>query len=415
MSKLVRKLTSLKKKVILWERNKKKGLQMELEEIEDEIETIFVGNFEGVFSNRELDRLNVLRSRKAKILKIDEDTWWLKSRVVWLQKGDNNTIFFHFYVDYQRKHNAIWDILTDDGCWVSSSKDFHFEAIKYFSGLFSDPGSNNLVSQLHVVQQYPRFFTEEEGRFVGKEVSLDEVEVVLKSFAKSKSHGTDGWPVEFFLGFFDIMGKDLVDMVEETRRQGKISGAINSTFIALIPKTGRPESFKDFRPISLCNIIYKLITKILANKIKPILARILSKEQFGFLENRQIMEAIGLAQEGLHSIKTRKLEALILKMDLMKAYDRVNWNFLRLVLLQIGLPLDVTNWIMGSVTSSCYSSLINGNPTSFFRGSRGIRQGCPRGKLTFQVGERRRRVTHLLEEDFLYWLKLSLELLISYL
>jgi hypothetical protein len=127
MSKLVRKLTSLKKKVILWEINKKKGLQMELEEILDEIKTIFIGNFEGVFSNRELERLNVLRSRKAKILKIYEETWWLKSRVVWLQKGDNNTICFHCYVDYQRKHNAIWDILTDDGCWVNSSKDFHLK------------------------------------------------------------------------------------------------------------------------------------------------------------------------------------------------------------------------------------------------------------------------------------------------
>jgi hypothetical protein len=88
-----------------------------------------------------------------------------------------------------------------------------------------------------------------------------------------------------FLGFFDIMGKDLVDMVEETRRQGKISSEINSTSIVLITKTRRPESFKDFRPISLCNLIYKVTTKILSNIMKPILPQILSKEQFGFLQN----------------------------------------------------------------------------------------------------------------------------------
>ena len=79
-----------------------------------------------------------------------------------------------------------------------------------------------------------------------------------------------------------------------------------------------------------------------------------------------------MAQEGLHSIETKKLKALILKMDLVKAYDRVNLNFLRLVLLQIGLPLNVTNWIMGNVSSTYFSVLINGNPTNFFKGRRGI-------------------------------------------
>jgi hypothetical protein len=112
--------------------------------------------------------------------------------------------------------------------------------------------------------------------------------------------------------------------VEETRRLEKVSGSINSTFIALISKTGKPLSFKDFRPISLCNLIYKIITKILANKINPVLARYLSKEQFGFLKDRQIVEVIGLSHEGIHSIKTKNLKALILKMHLLKVYDRVN-------------------------------------------------------------------------------------------
>jgi hypothetical protein len=383
MRKLVRKLSSLKKRVISWEKEKKKGLQMELVEIEDEIEDILAGNFDGVFSNKDLDKLKSLSSRKVEILKIEEDTWRLKSRAIWIKQGDNNTKLFHVYADYRRKQNAIWDILTDGECWVSSSKDLHNEAIKYFSELFRDPGNDNIISQLCVVQQYPRFFTDEEGGLIGKEVLLEEVESALKSFAKSKSPGPDGWPVEFFLSFFDILGKDLVDMVEEIRKFGNTSGEINSTFISLILKSGRPESFKDFRPISLCNLIYKLNSKIIANIIKPFLSHFMSKEQFGFLENRHIMEAIGLAQEGLHSIKTKKMKDLILKMDLVKAYDRVNWNFLRLVLLQIGLPLNVTNWIMGNVSSACFSVLINGNPTNFFKGSRGIRQGFPLSPLLF--------------------------------
>ena len=185
--------------------------------------------------------------------------------------------------------------MIDGEFCVSSSKDVHNEAIKYFSDLFRDPRNDNIISQLCVVQHYPMFFIDEEGGLIGKVVSLEEVESSFKSFAKSKIHDPDGWPVEFFLSFFDILGKDLVDMVEEIRKFGNTSGAINSTFIALILKSSRLESFKDFKPNSLCNLIYKLNSKIIANKIKPFLPRFKSKEQSGFLENRHIMEAIGLA------------------------------------------------------------------------------------------------------------------------
>jgi hypothetical protein len=80
----------------------------------------------------------------------------------------------------------------------------------------------------------------------------------------------------------------------------------------------------------------------------------ISKEQFGFLENRLINEAIGIEQETLHSTKTKKSKALILKLDLIKAYDRVDWSFLSLVLLQIGINLEATDWIMGCVSSQFY-------------------------------------------------------------
>jgi hypothetical protein len=109
----------------------------------------------------------------------------------------------------------------------------------------------------------------------------------------------------------------------------------------------------------------------------------MSKEQFGFLDDRQITDAIGVAQEALHNIKTKKSKALVLKLDMMKAYDRVDWSFLRLVLLQIGLGLEATDWIMGCVRSTNFFVLVNGNPSGFFKGSRGLRQGCPLSPLLF--------------------------------
>ena len=98
-----------------------------------------------------------------------------------------------------------------------------------------------------------------------------------------------------------------------------------------------------------------------------------------------IIEPVGITQEIMHTIKMKKLQAMVLKLDLVKAFDRVNWNFLRLVLLQIGVPVDVVNWIMGCVSSSNFSILVNGTPRKIFLTSRGIRQGCPLYNLLFIV------------------------------
>ena len=112
-----------------------------------------------------------------------------------------------------------------------------------------------------------------------------------------------------------------------------VGRALNSTFLTLIPKCDKPSSFADFRPISLCNLIYKLIAKVISNKLKPILSKGISMEYFTFLKNRQIQEPIGITQEFLHTLKTKNIEARVLKLDLIKAFDRVNWTFLCLILL----------------------------------------------------------------------------------
>jgi hypothetical protein len=216
-----------------------------------------------------------------------------------------------------------------------------------------------------------------------KPCSKVEILVVLKGFSKDKSLGPDGWMVELFLSFFDLVGDDLLEAVEESRRSGEVNKSLNSTFLVLIPKVNKPSTFGDFRPIALCNLIYKIISKLLASRIKLILSRSLSGEQLGFLKGRQILDAVGTTQECLHSIKVKNLKEIILKLDLQKAYDCVNWDFLRMILLQSGFGLLITNWIMSCVSSTSFAVLINGKTTPFFQSGRGLRQGCPLSPLLF--------------------------------
>jgi hypothetical protein len=109
--------------------------------------------------------------------------------------------------------------------------------------------------------------------------------------------------------------------------------------------------------------------------VKRILSERISGEQFGFLEGRQIHEAIGVAQEGLHSMKSRKLKGAVLKIDLSKAYDRVSWLFIRLLLTHLGFAVPFINWVMNCLTTVSFAVLINGSASPFFPSERGLRQG----------------------------------------
>jgi hypothetical protein len=175
----------------------------------------------------------------------------------------------------------------------------------------------------------------------------------------------------------------VLEMVEASRLKGIISGGLNSTFLALIHKVNKPLSFGDFRAISLCDLCYKVISKIIENQIKPILSRSLSEEQLGFLKGRQIQNAIGMVHECLHSMKKKNLKSLVLKLDLHKAYDCINWDSLRMILIQVGLGIRMTNWVMTCVVSTSFTILLNGEAMDFFKIGRGLRQGCHLSPLLF--------------------------------
>jgi hypothetical protein len=128
-------------------------------------------------------------------------------------------------------------------------------------------------------------------------------------------------------------------MVEDTRISGRIPQSLNSTFIELIPKVDKPETLDEFRPISLCNCAYKIVSKIIARRLKKILSKNISEQQFGFLEGRRIREAIGIAEEGLHNMKTGNLKRAVLKIDLSKSYDRVSWLYIRLLLTHLAFEV----------------------------------------------------------------------------
>lgn len=143
-----------------------------------------------------------------------------------------------------------------------------------------------------------------------------------------KAPGPNGFPTLFFQVFWDIVNQDLVMAIQEFFGARNLLKESNATFLVLIPKTPGADSMDLFRPISLCNALYKIISKVLTLRFMKVLPVIISLQQFGFVPRRQILDSIMLVHEVIHSLEVGKREGFLLKLDLSKAYDHVDWTLL---------------------------------------------------------------------------------------
>jgi hypothetical protein len=171
--------------------------------------------------------------------------------------------------------------------------------------------------------------------------------------------------------------QDVLEIVEESRNRQWVLPALNATFLTLIPKEENVASPSKYQPISLCNVIYKIITKVIANRLKPLLPLLISPEQTGYVEGRKIMDGIILAHEVIHSLKTTKKPGMLLKLDLSKSFDHLSWEYIEKTLLAFGFSLEWVHWILSLLSSTFFSVLVNDCPSSTFSPSRGIHQGDP--------------------------------------
>jgi hypothetical protein len=169
----------------------------------------------------------------------------------------------------------------------------------------------------------------------------------------------------------------------EFHRNGKLAKGLNSTFIALIPKVESPQRLNEFRPISLVGSLYKIVAKLLANRLRLVIGSVISEAQTAFVRDRQILDGILIANEVVDEARKYKKELLLFKVDFEKAYDSVDWGYLDAVLGKMEFPPLWRKWMRECVCTAKASVLVNDSPTDEFPLERGLRQGDPLSPFLF--------------------------------
>jgi hypothetical protein len=219
-----------------------------------------------------------------------------------------------------------------------------------------------------------------------KPFSAEEISDAMFQIGTLKAPGPDRLPGRFFQRNWLTLKEDVITAVNLFLETGHMPEGVNDTCVVLIPKINHPESVKDFRPISLCNVIYKVVFKCIVNRIRPMLQDIISTSQSAFIPGRMITDNAIIAFECIHAINGNsdaRGDFCSYKLDLSKAYDQVDWDFLNKVLMKLGFQSTWVNWVMSCVISVCYSIRFNGVMMTPFSPSRGLRQGDPLSPYLF--------------------------------
>jgi len=169
---------------------------------------------------------------------------------------------------------------------VASFEDNAKLAVNFFNNLFSTPPGCPIQEILEVVEKFPIVFTDEMNLSLKQEVTKPELKEALFSRRNGKILGPDRVTVEFFKAFYDLLKEDLLLMIRESQKEGRVHGPLNTTFMCLIPKKQCPSSFEDYKLITCCNVVYKLITNIRSRRLRTMLSEIIGEEQFDFLHDK---------------------------------------------------------------------------------------------------------------------------------
>ena len=321
--------------------------------------------------------INSLRREINNLLDDEELYWGQRSKAHWLRKGDKNTKFFHAQASERRKQNTISGLWNNNGVWSDENESLVQVATSYFEALYTTSNLSNIEETTTAILTR---VIEKMNTELAKDFTREEMVAALKQIHPTKALGPNGMSAMFYQKYWSIISDSVVNIVLNVLNHNLLIGDLNKTNIALVPKTKNPKRMTKFRLISLCNVIYKLISKTVTNRLKALLPQLILENQSAFTSDLLITDNVLVAFELMHYLNHKtsgKDSIMAIKLNISKVFDQVEWSFVKSVMVRMGFNLKWINSIMQCITSVSYSVIINGVTYGNITPTRGLCQGDP--------------------------------------
>ena len=264
---LAKMLKALKEDIIQWIRSEFGNVERQKKELLKALKLFNVKEGEHSLSEVELGERAMLRSQIQNLLSLEEVSWRQKSRMLYIKEGDNNTKFFHKMANSRRRHNHI-SMLEVNGVIYKDESEMANQAVQFYKKLYKETEEwRPFVEGLE--------FDQIEGLerdWLERRLEQQKVLQVVKEMEGDKALGLDGFSLAFYHHCWEVVERNVLAVFEEFYQHSKFEKSLNATFIALIPKKNGASNIRDFRPISLVGSVYKILAKVLANRLKEVLA-----------------------------------------------------------------------------------------------------------------------------------------------
>ncbi|XP_019265754.1 PREDICTED: uncharacterized protein LOC109243299 [Nicotiana attenuata] len=227
---------------------------------------------------------------------------------------------------------------------------------------------------MDIIDCIPKIVTEEDNDYLTMMPTEEEIKEAILNISSDSAAGPDGFNGAFYQSCWHIIKEDITRFVQDFFKGAQLTKYFSHTCLVLIPNIDAPETFSNLRPISLSNVSSKIISKILSRRLNPLLPKLISNNQSGFVKDRLIMKNVLLAQEIIQGINnSNKGGNIVMKLDMEKAYDRMSWEFINAVMRKFGFSEKWINMTQRILSNVWYSILLNGTRNGFFTSSQGLK------------------------------------------
>ncbi|GLU24015.1 hypothetical protein SLE2022_399860 [Rubroshorea leprosula] len=321
---VVQKLKLAKQKMKQLHKNRYGNLEGRIKDMAIELQNVQASMQNALFDETLAAKEKELQRELTKLERANLSVIAQRAKVTWLKEMDSNSAYFHGKVKERQHRSVINSILNSEGVRVTQPKLIEQEFFMFYQNLFGKAKEGVQEVDMNVIRR-GRVLTTEESEELCRPFTAREVEIALFSIPSNKSPGPDGFTSRFYRATYSIIKNDVMAAVLDFFDSGKILKQINATNITIVSKVSCPNVVSDYRPIACCNVIYKVISKLLIQRINEVLSMLVSSNQTAFVKGRSITTNLLICQDLVRNYhRSRGPARCLMKIDLQKAYDLVD-------------------------------------------------------------------------------------------